>query len=111
MTFADAKAIYNHMQDEISRKLFISRMNVSVTGDAGYITMLPAEYRNLSADIENFRNGWLTEDKKQTVIMGAGFNGVAIARQLHIKSLHPNLPKLLYIGFKLIPQIPYKIGV
>lgn len=23
----------------------------------------------------------------------------------------PNLPKLLYIGFKLIPQIPYKIGV
>lgn len=88
MTFADAKAIYNHMQDEISRKLFISRMNVSVTGDAGYITMLPAEYRNLSADIENFRNGWLTEDKKQTVIMGAGFNGVAIARQLHIKSLH-----------------------
>ncbi len=23
----------------------------------------------------------------------------------------PNLPKLLYIGFKLVPQIPYKIGV
>ena len=28
----------------------------------------------------------------------------------HIQ-IHPNLPKLLYIGFKLIPQIPYKIGV
>ena len=26
-------------------------------------------------------------------------------------SMAPNLPKLLYIGFKLIPQIPYKIGV
>ncbi len=25
--------------------------------------------------------------------------------------MYPNLPKLLYIGFKLIPQIPYKIGV
>ena len=25
--------------------------------------------------------------------------------------LDPNLPKLLYIGFKLVPQIPYKIGV
>lgn len=25
--------------------------------------------------------------------------------------LNPNLPQLLYIGFKLIPQIPYKIGV
>lgn len=24
--------------------------------------------------------------------------------------MEPNLPKLLYIGFKLIPQIPYKIG-
>ena len=24
--------------------------------------------------------------------------------------IEPNLPKLLYIGFKLIPQIPYKIG-
>ena len=25
--------------------------------------------------------------------------------------VYPNLPQLLYIGFKLIPQIPYKIGV
>lgn len=31
------------------------------------------------------------------------------ASQLH-DYLRPNLPKLLYIGFKLIPQIPYKIG-
>lgn len=28
-----------------------------------------------------------------------------------LTELPPNLPKLLYIGFKLIPQIPYKIGV
>lgn len=27
------------------------------------------------------------------------------------EELPPNLPQLLYIGFKLIPQIPYKIGV
>ena len=27
------------------------------------------------------------------------------------EEIYPNLPKLLYIGFKLIPQIPYKIGV
>ena len=26
------------------------------------------------------------------------------------RAIYPNLPKLLYIGFKLIPQIPYKIG-
>lgn len=29
----------------------------------------------------------------------------------HSHLYDPNLPKLLYIGFKLIPQIPYKIGV
>lgn len=28
-----------------------------------------------------------------------------------LSGVYPNLPKLLYIGFKLIPQIPYKIGV
>lgn len=28
-----------------------------------------------------------------------------------VKEMSPNLPQLLYIGFKLIPQIPYKIGV
>lgn len=54
------------MQDEISRKLFTARMNVSMTGDAEYLTMLPAEYRNLNADIENFRNRLLAEDRKRT---------------------------------------------
>ena len=32
-------------------------------------------------------------------------------RDLITNILNPNLPKLLYIGFKLVPQIPYKIGV
>lgn len=34
---------------------------------------------------------------------------IILLRQMRIMT--PNLPKLLYIGFKLIPQIPYKIGV
>lgn len=87
MTFTDIRAIYDHLQDEISRKLFISRMNVSATGDAGYITMIPARYRNLNADIENFRTKLLSEDRKRTVIFGAGFNGVSMAKELHIQSL------------------------
>lgn len=87
MTFTDIRAIYDHIQDDISRRLFTARMNVSATGDAGYLTMLPAEYRNLNADIEIFRNSLLAKDWKRTVIFGAGFNGVAMARQLHIKSL------------------------
>ncbi len=28
-----------------------------------------------------------------------------------IVAMEPNLPKLLYIGFKLIPRPPYKINV
>lgn len=87
MTFTDIRVIYDHIQDDISRRLFTARMNVSVTGDAGYLTMLPAEYRNLNADIEIFRNNLLAEDWKRTVIFGAGFNGVAMARQLPVKSL------------------------
>ena len=31
--------------------------------------------------------------------------------EITYKEDYPNLPQLLYIGFKLIPQIPYKIGV
>ena len=87
MTFADTREIYNRMQDEISQKLFAARLSVSATGNAGYLTMLPAEYRNLGADIEIFRNRLLLEDHKQTIIFGAGFNGVAIARQIPVKSL------------------------
>jgi len=87
MTFSDIRTIYTCMQDEISRKLFIARLNVSLTGDAGHLTMLSASYRNLSADVESFRNGLLAEDRKRTVIFGAGFNGVAIANQIRVKSL------------------------
>lgn len=87
MIFTDMKTIYDCLQDGISRKIFTAKLNVLTTGEAGYLTMLPAEYRNLNADIENFRKDLLLEDKKRTVILGAGFNGVAIARQIHMKSL------------------------
>ena len=52
------------------------------------------------------------------VFMGAfdtNFDWKEDARQESVRYVagivNPNLPKLLYIGFKLIPQIPYKIGV
>ncbi len=35
---------------------------------------------------------------------------IKIASGCNFLGYYPNLPKLLYIGFKLIPQIPYKIG-
>lgn len=87
MTFKDLRIIYEHLQDEISRKLFTARLNVSATGDAGYLTMLPSGYRNLNSDIENFRTVLLSESRKRTVIFGAGFNGVTIAKEIHMQSL------------------------
>ncbi len=87
MIFTDTRRIYDHLQDEVSRKLFAARLNVSATGEARYLTMLPAEYRNLSADIEQFRMKLLSNDVKKTVIFGAGFNGITIAQQIHMESL------------------------
>lgn len=87
MICTDAKIIYDRLQDEISRKLFAAKQNVLATGDARYLTLLPAEYRNLNADIESFRKALLLEDRKRTVIFGAGFNGTAIARQIRMESL------------------------
>lgn len=80
MTFTDMQVIYDHLQDDVSRKLFTARLNLSATGDARYLTMLPVEYRNLSADIEQFRLKLLSNDIKKMVIFGAGFNGIMIAQ-------------------------------
>ncbi len=87
MTFTDMQVIYDHLQDDVSRKLFTARLNLSATGDARYLTMLPVEYRNLSADIEQFRLKLLSNDIKKMVIFGAGFNGIMIAQQIGIQSL------------------------
>ncbi len=43
------------------------------------------------------------------VYYGAIISGFEVSQWLYL--VIPNLPQLLYIGFKLIPQIPYKIGV
>lgn len=87
MTFTDLRTIHARLQDEISRKLFAARLNVSATGDAGYLTMLPSEYRSLNADTEHFRQKLLSGDRRRTVIFGAGFNGVTIAKEIHMESL------------------------
>ena len=87
MTFTDMRMIYGHLQDGISRKLFTAKLNALITGNPEHFTMLPAEYRNLNADIEGFRKALLSEDRERTVIFGAGFNGISMAKQIHIKSL------------------------
>ena len=43
-------------------------------------------------------------------VAAGGLIGLRLKNGLK-RQMQPNLPQLLYIGFKLIPQIPYKIGV
>lgn len=81
MTLEDAKKVYAHLQDDISRRLFMARLEYSISGSAELINMLPAEYRNLSSDIEIFRQKFLADDFEKTVIFGAGANGIAMAWQ------------------------------
>lgn len=76
----EAQEVYNKLQDEISRVLFTARINYSATGNAKYILDIPMEYRNLSADIEQFAKAVNNMNHNGVAIFGAGNNGIAIAR-------------------------------
>lgn len=71
--------VYEHLVDDISRKIYLARVNFSVTGDWDYVTKLPMEYRNLSADIVGFYRG-LYADRGKKVIFGAGGNGKSLVK-------------------------------
>lgn len=77
--FQDIKKIYDCLQDDISRQVFMARLDYAATQDLHYITQIPAECRSLSADVE-----WFCERYKningRTVIFGAGANGRRLVR-------------------------------
>lgn len=80
MILENIKEVYAHLHDDISQKLFMARLEYFISGNAGAISMLPAEYRSLNSDIEMFRQKFLAENFDRTVIFGAGENGTAMAR-------------------------------
>ena len=65
--------IYSHMIDDISRKLFLARLNASVLGDMSYITQLSDENKNLLEKAIAFRNRLCEKTSFKTVVFGAGF--------------------------------------
>jgi len=71
--------LYDYLKDEISRKIYLARVNFSVTGDWDYITKLPMQYKNLSADIVGFYQS-LYNAKGKKVIFGAGGNGQSLVK-------------------------------
>ena len=49
--FGMIRQIYGALSDEISRKIFIARLDYSATGDGGFVEDIPWQYRNINADI------------------------------------------------------------
>lgn len=79
MMVDDLKKVYEKLNDHISKKLFMARLEYFVSGDPKCITMLDNEYRSLSSDIEMFRKVLLSGDFDKTVIFGAGDIGTSLA--------------------------------
>lgn len=85
-SFYEMRSIYECLSDEISRELFIARLNYSATGDMTYIMDIDPKYRNLSSDTEIFYSR-LKNGIERTVIFGAGGNGVAIASNFNFANM------------------------
>lgn len=74
--------IYSRMIDDVSRKLFLARLNASVSGDMNYINQLSDENKNLLEEAVVFRNRLCEDMSFRTVVFGAGFNGKYFVKEL-----------------------------
>lgn len=83
ISFETAHQIYERLQDNISRDIFMSRNNYLITGDNSYRQNLSLKARNLSADIIMFAEKLYTEKHKKLVVFGAGANGTDLVRNLN----------------------------
>ena len=72
-----ARNVYAHLNDEISKRIFEAKVLYASTGDVGYITGLESKYRNLNSDmqvyIEKMQKG------SHCLIYGAGVAGHYLA--------------------------------
>jgi len=70
--FDKIKTVYNHLEDEESKKVFCSRLNYNLTGDKRFVYELGKSY-SVSVRI----NEWLNEQSKENlrVIYGCGKRG------------------------------------
>lgn len=80
--FGVIRQIYGALSDEISRKIFIARLDYSATGDGGFVEDIPWQYRNINADILMFANKLYENQKDYLVVFGAGNNGRGLVQFL-----------------------------
>lgn len=73
-----AKDIYSNLNDDISRNVFLMRLQYFVTGDLSIVSKLDERYRNLNSDIECFAKS--IKKGKRNFIYGAGQYGKTLAK-------------------------------
>lgn len=71
--------VYDRLIDDISKKIYLARVNFSLTDDWEYLTKLPMEYKSLNADTIAFYQS-LYSIKGKKVIFGAGANGKSLVK-------------------------------
>lgn len=64
MYVKNTKKIYNALNDDISRTIFVNRLNYYMTGDLTYVRKIPKECRTLNADIIKFADALYNEKKR-----------------------------------------------
>lgn len=68
--FEDIRNIYSKLEDEISRQIFLVRLNYSATGDVNFVYSISPQYRNLASDTESFAKK--IKSNKKIALFGAG---------------------------------------
>ena len=70
--FVNTRKIYSALCDEISKEIFLARVNASITGDCGFIESIPMQYRNLNADIQLFAHKLYEKNQYHLVVFEIG---------------------------------------
>lgn len=77
-TFEDIWKIYNRLEDEISREIYMARMSYSATHNEEYVINMLSKYKNIDADTRMLTEQ-IFNNKYKIVICGAGVHGRTIA--------------------------------
>ena len=83
------KEIYNKLADDVSKKIFMQRLQYSIIGDLSYIDeMVDSEMlRHKENDIMNSLLEWINGKTDEVILFGAGVAGDHIVRMLLRKGI------------------------
>ncbi len=88
-SYSAIKEIYTHLQDDVSREIFLKRLRYSLSGEIDAVMeMVDAEiWRYGIQDIMFCLFRWLAGKTEKVIVFGAGFAGYQICSVLHRHSV------------------------